>query len=213
MAKLTAGRLYAGQTPEARTTERRRAFLDAGRKLIGTRGYDAATVRAVCAEAGLTDRYFYESFDDTEALLRAVYVEISDELREAITGAIAAAGTRMEDKLEAGLEAYVEAVRDPVVARILLLEVLGVSPAVTALYLKTTAAFANLLLDEVVRHLPKLARHTDDRVVLGHALVGAMTFAAASWALSGYTTPAANVVRNCRRVLLGTVKQFAEDAG
>lgn len=213
MATPKAGRLYAGQTPEARVTERRRAFLDAARQLIGTKGYDAATVRAVCAEAGLTDRYFYESFDDTEALLRAVYSEISDELRAAITGAIAGAGADIEDKLDAGLKAYVEMLRDPVVARILLLEVLGVSPAVTALYLKTTADFASLLLDEVVRHLPALAHHAEDRVVLGHALVGAMSFAVASWALSGYRKPAATVVRNCRRVLLGTVKQFAADVG
>ena len=52
--------------------ERRAAFLEAGFELIGTEGYRAATVRAVCKQAGYTDRYFYQLFGSTEGLLLAV---------------------------------------------------------------------------------------------------------------------------------------------
>lgn len=209
--RAPAGRLYAGQTLDARVTERRRSFIEAGKKLIGTRGYGAATVRAVCTEAGLTDRYFYESFDDTEALLIAVYREISDQLRGAITTAIAGATPSMEAKLDAGLGAFVGFMRDPLATRILLMEVLGVSPKVTLLYLQTSAGFAETLLREIEVHVPALARHPADRETLGHALVGAMTYAAAAWAMSGYSRPASQVIRNCRRLLFGTVRQYAEE--
>ena len=213
MPTRPARRVYAGQTHDARVSERRRAFVEAGLSIIGAQGYRAATVRAVCAEAELTDRYFYESFEGTEALLQAVYREISERLHTAIDEAVAKAGSSLEEQLDAALLALVDTIRDPRAARILFAEVLGVSSAVTALYLQTTSEFAEQLLDAVKLHVPEFEKHPEDRRVLGLALIGAMTFAASAWALSGYTRPAAHVVRNCRRVLIGTVRQFAEEAG
>ncbi|EIT71073.1 MULTISPECIES: TetR/AcrR family transcriptional regulator [Hydrocarboniphaga] len=212
MPTRNARRVYAGQTHDARVSERRRAFVEAGLGIIGAQGYRAATVRAVCAEAGLTDRYFYESFEGTEALLRAVYSEISARLHAAIDKAVGKAPSSLEAQLDAALVAFLDTIRDPRAARILFAEVLGVSSAVTALYLKTTAEFAEQLLDAVKLHVPEFEKHPEDRRVLGLALIGAMTFAASAWALSGYTRPATHVVRNCRRILIGTVRQFAEEA-
>jgi AcrR family transcriptional regulator len=212
MPTRKARRVYAGQTHDARVSERRRAFIEAGLSIIGTQGYRAATVRAVCAEAGLTDRYFYESFGTTEALLQAVYSEIGERLHAAIDDAIAKAPSSLEAQLDAALSAFLDTVRDPRAARILFAEVLGVSSAITALYLKTTSEFAEQLLDAVKLHVPEFEKHPEDRRVLGLALIGAMTFAASAWALSGYTRPATHVVRNCRRILIGTVRQFAEEA-
>lgn len=207
-----ARRVYAGQTHDARVSERRRAFIEAGLSIIGAQGYRAATVRAVCAEAGLTDRYFYESFEGTEALLQAVYSEISERLHTAIDTAVAKAGSSLEAQLDAALAAFLDTIRDPRAARILFAEVLGVSSDVTTLYLKTTTEFAEQLLDAVKLHVPEFEKHPEDRRVLGLALIGAMTFAASAWALTGYTRPATHVVRNCRRILIGTVRQFAEEA-
>nr|WP_276514223.1 TetR/AcrR family transcriptional regulator [Actinomadura citrea] len=49
--------------------------MAAGLELLGTQGWAATTVRKVCAEAGLNDRYFYESFPDRDALLLAIVDE------------------------------------------------------------------------------------------------------------------------------------------
>lgn len=208
MATGKRTRVYSGQPLEVRAAERRRAFVEAGIELIGTQGYRAATVRAVVAAAGFTDRYFYESFASTEALLIAVFEELSRRLSERVRAAIADAGPGHEARIEAGLGAFLEFMRDPRAARIVLMEVLGVSEAVTALYLGSTVAFATLLLDAID---PALLRDRDDRKLLGQALVGALVYAAGGWALAGYRSPASRVLSSCRTVLLGTLERLERE--
>lgn len=48
-------------------------------------GWAAVTMRGVCARAGLNDRYFYESFEDRDALLAAIWDGVRDETAAAIT--------------------------------------------------------------------------------------------------------------------------------
>ena len=201
-------RIYGGQSHEDRVAERRRAFIDAAIEVIGRQGYRAATVRAICAEAELTDRYFYESFDDTEALLRAAYVELSNRLKEAVSAALAKAGRSLEARTDAGLDAFLDFMRDPRAARIMLMEILGVSGAVTALYLQSSQEFAELLLGATEDLVPGMAADREERRTLGAALVGALVYAAGGWALSGYARPASAVKRTCKRVLIGAAKEY-----
>ena len=55
-------------------------LLDAAFELLGTEGWSATTVRAVCQAAQLNPRYFYESFDDLDGLVVAVYDRTVEEL-------------------------------------------------------------------------------------------------------------------------------------
>jgi len=86
MAK--AARQYGGQSQEARVRERRAKLMQAAAALYGRLGPAGASVTAICAEAGLTPRYFYESFANREALLRAVFRTVCDRLIEQIGAAI-----------------------------------------------------------------------------------------------------------------------------
>ncbi|WP_278258124.1 TetR family transcriptional regulator [Nocardioides convexus] len=54
-------RRYGGKTAEQRRAERREALLAAAVDIWQESGWAAVTMRGVCARAGLTDRYFYES--------------------------------------------------------------------------------------------------------------------------------------------------------
>ncbi|KAB2389935.1 TetR/AcrR family transcriptional regulator [Actinomadura montaniterrae] len=72
-------RPYGGVPADQRRARRRTALLAAGLQLLGTQGLAATTVRKVCAEAGLNDRYFYESFPDRDALLLAVVDDQVDQ--------------------------------------------------------------------------------------------------------------------------------------
>ncbi|MES9538602.1 MULTISPECIES: TetR/AcrR family transcriptional regulator [unclassified Actinomadura] len=72
MTETSRARPYGGVPAEQRRSRRRAALMAAGLELLGTQGWAATTVRKVCAEAGLNDRYFYESFPDREALLLAI---------------------------------------------------------------------------------------------------------------------------------------------
>lgn len=66
-------RRYGGKTAEQRRAERREALVAAALDIWQESGWAAVTMRGVCARAGLTDRYFYESFADRDALLAHVW--------------------------------------------------------------------------------------------------------------------------------------------
>src|ERR1700760_3385627 len=81
---------YRGVAMEDRRADRRRRLLEAGVRVIGESGWQSTTVRAVCSEAGLTERYFYESFADRETLLLDVFDRVSTDAARAILAAVAA---------------------------------------------------------------------------------------------------------------------------
>src|ERR1700742_1768346 len=70
---VPAKRKFRGVAPEDRKAERHLRLLEAGIEAYGTRGFHAVGVRDVCGLAKLTERYFYESFENREALFLAVY--------------------------------------------------------------------------------------------------------------------------------------------
>src|SRR6202165_1382300 len=85
-----ARRPYGRVSAEDRSAERRRRLLDAGLELFGTKGIAATTIADICDEAGLTKRYFYESFATIDDLAGAVFADITDRLVEQVAPAIAA---------------------------------------------------------------------------------------------------------------------------
>ncbi|MEV5652805.1 TetR/AcrR family transcriptional regulator [Nocardia sp. NPDC052254] len=125
-----AGRKYLGLTPEERRTQRREAVLDTALEVFGTSGYSGSSVKQICRAAHLTERYFYESFTDRESCLAALYSELVDRVRETTVAALASAGSDIDDRIRAGLSAFVEYLTaDPRRARVVLIEAVGISPA------------------------------------------------------------------------------------
>jgi AcrR family transcriptional regulator len=80
---------WSGLDQDERRARRRALLLDAAFDLLGTEGAAATTVRAVCQKAELNARYFYESFEDIDALLIAVYDHVLEGLHAA-TASVAA---------------------------------------------------------------------------------------------------------------------------
>ncbi|MFI1919175.1 TetR/AcrR family transcriptional regulator [Nocardia sp. NPDC020380] len=78
-------RIWGGTTLTERREVRRAALLEAALDLIGESGAGAVTMRAVCRRAGLTDRYFYESFTSRDELLDVLYRLVADEFLEPMT--------------------------------------------------------------------------------------------------------------------------------
>lgn len=87
--------------PEERQAQRRAALLDAGFDLLGREGWDATTVRAVVERARLNPRYFYESFEDIDALVVAVYDRVVEQLADEIVAALESAS---DDPMQAARE-------------------------------------------------------------------------------------------------------------
>jgi AcrR family transcriptional regulator len=116
-------RSWRGASAEDRRRERRERLIEAGLEVIGSEGWARTTVRGVCAEAGLTTRYFYEAFADREALLVAVFEHVRDEVTHAILTAFAQAPEDTRTKARAAIAAaFCLVTDDPRKGRVLLLE-------------------------------------------------------------------------------------------
>ncbi len=220
-AERSSERTYGGVSATERIAARRARFIEAGIALFGSQGFRSATVRGVCAAAGLTDRYFYESFDSLEALLMAAYGALMARLRARMDEAArcvaeASAGLAPAQLLErhvtAGYEAWFDLVREPAFARIVLAEVLGVSPAVDALYEQGMQQFAELNSAAVAAALPAGQLSSARQALAGRALIGAAVQVASLWVNGGWREPRDEVVRTCVLVTLGTLHALAAEA-
>ncbi len=117
---------WVGVAPADRRAERRTLLLDAAFDLLGTEGWSGTTVRAVCQAARLNPRYFYESFDDLDALVVAVYDRLVAQLSAEVRAAVDAAGADPRAHTRAAIGRIVGFVdEDRRRARILYVEALG----------------------------------------------------------------------------------------
>ncbi|MGV0781526.1 TetR/AcrR family transcriptional regulator [Mycolicibacterium sp. XJ775] len=115
-------RPYRGQAAEARSADRRARLIQAGADLVGTQGVAAMTMRAVCREAELSQKFFYETFTDTDDLLREVYRSTFEHARQVIYAA-ADPDADLPTRIRAGVGAAAQLVEeDPRICRILLVE-------------------------------------------------------------------------------------------
>lgn len=206
MSDSVPARRYRGKDGEDRRAERRQRLLQAGLAVFGEQGYHAATVRAICAEAGLTERYFYESFANSEDLLCAVY-EAHMALQQArILQAVVAAPRQPEAMAAAGLRAFFELAREqPAGARLQFVEVLGVSPRVDRLYRQAVENFAQMLRTLDLPATPEAQALGPDAATLSVGLVGAAVGIASRWLLSGFAQPLDDVLATTLRIFMGTL--------
>ena len=113
-------RPYRGVSATDRRHQRRQRLIDAGLQLFGTRGIAAVGIVDVCAEAGLTKRYFYENFASIDALADAVFEHVTGNLVAMVAPAIEIGAGR--DPRPA-LTVYIRALlSDPRVVRLLAVE-------------------------------------------------------------------------------------------
>jgi AcrR family transcriptional regulator len=91
-------RSYRGVSAEDRRTERRARVKWACLDVVGEQGVAEVTVEAVSARAGLTKRYFYESFADLDALLAEVIDDIFTELLAEILDALESVGPSVHQR-------------------------------------------------------------------------------------------------------------------
>jgi AcrR family transcriptional regulator len=111
-------RRYSGQSFADRLTERRERLIRAAALVAARTGLDGTSVAAICAEAGLTARYFYESFPSREAIFVEAYRLVQDEL---LTRMEAAGGTG--DTTKRALTGFFTAIQSqPGMARVFLID-------------------------------------------------------------------------------------------
>jgi AcrR family transcriptional regulator len=140
---------------------RRDELIAAGVGLLGSESGPGLTVRAVCRAAGLTERYYYESFADRDEIVRAVYDDVCARAMSTLMTA--------ETPRDA-VERFVALLVDyPSGGRVLLLAP-GVEPVLTRSGAEWMPSFIDLL-----QH--KLTRITEPAVqaMVATGLIGALT--------------------------------------
>jgi AcrR family transcriptional regulator len=156
---------YGGVEASVRIAGRRNALIEAGLELLGTEGWPATTVRAVCAEANLTPRYFYESFKDLDELLLAVFDEIAGDAAADVLTAVTEAPQDVRAKARAAIAAFVDFLtRDPRRARVLFIEAMG-AEALARRRFATVRMFAGLVAQQA-RSFYRLSDEPDQLVEL-----------------------------------------------
>lgn len=129
MGRRTAVRDYGGVSASTRRAERRRKLLDAGRRLWGDSGIGEVTVRGVCSESGLVQRYFYEQFQNRDTLVLAVADEVRDELFASLLTVGLSEPGDLAAKLRAALKSALDVIADhPDVQRIFIDILAGTGP-------------------------------------------------------------------------------------
>jgi AcrR family transcriptional regulator len=117
-------------------------LIAAGVDLLGGEAGPALTVRAVCRAAGLTERYFYESFSDRDEFVRAVYDDVCTRAMSTLSSS-----TSAQDAVERFVALMVD---DPTRGRVLLLAP-TVEPVLTRSGASWMPSFIELLQRKVTR--------------------------------------------------------------
>ncbi|HNY66902.1 MAG TPA: TetR/AcrR family transcriptional regulator [Deltaproteobacteria bacterium] len=191
-------RTYGGVEADLRETERRKRLLAAGLEAFGSRGYAKTNIKTICSLAGLTERYFYESFGSKEDLLSAVYQELVDSLKADALKAFEENQGRPVEAATASLRLYLESFQqDPRKAQVQLFEVLGVSPKIDRQYqdaMRLLADMTKLFLSSAFPGIPEGAWKGS---IVPTGLAGSIILISHEWVLNGCLTPLDNIMDQC----------------
>jgi len=191
----TPARPYRGIPQDERRAQRRSQLMMAGIAVYGERGYRQATVKAVCEAAGLTERYFYESFANSEELLIACFNAVTYTVLEDILAAAKQAGRGRAVRSRAMLNAYFTALqREPRSARVFLVEIRGVSRAVD----KAFDTALRVIGEQIGQTVAPPTTASDPLLQAG--IVGGVMHIALRWIEDGYTPEIERVTDSAMRL-------------
>jgi AcrR family transcriptional regulator len=141
-------RPWRGISAADRRAERRERLLAACLDVIGRDGVASTTVGAVCEQAGLTKRYFYESFSDRDAILAEVLDGLHTSLLGEIREALQTSGPDPLERARLTIRLLIAAMDDPRMAR-LYIEA-PAHPVLQARRQEAYHVYAQLMTDDVL---------------------------------------------------------------
>ncbi|ROZ82203.1 TetR/AcrR family transcriptional regulator [Pseudomonas neustonica] len=191
----TAKRRYRGSAVEERRAQRRQQLIDAAIEVYGSNGYRHSGVKQVCDAAGLTQRYFYESFGHSDELLIAAYEQAARSVRESNMAAAEAVGSDRVVRSRAMLFDYFQKMKDePNLARLLLTDIRGISPQVDRAIDDALRASS----DDMTRALAKPGQQFDEMLQAG--ILGGVIHIALHWMARGCDVPLEQVTETALKL-------------
>jgi AcrR family transcriptional regulator len=201
-------RPYRGVSAEDRRSQRRARLIEAGLDVVGERGIADATMTAVCARAGLTERYFYESFRDRQGLLVALFDACVEELDAAIDAAREAAAPNLLDRARAAAGALIEVLTDDPRKARLYAESVGdgaLAPRRAVAVRAYAALLAEIMRETELGGLTE-ERHQAPLELAALVLVGGIAEAVVSWLEGKLAMSRATLIEEWARLSVAAVE-------
>lgn len=189
-------RRYGGMSAEERSEQRRQKLLEASVEVFGTLGLRKATMRDICNEARIAERYFSEHFASAAEAYEAVFKLVSEQARIATGIGMASAKLDTHEMAKAGLKAFFTFVKeDPRRAQIMLIDASSYWRHVT---IRTNRELTKQSV--ALKHFcdliyPDLPEHIELEII-GGALLGISIQSCLNWVQGGFKQPVDVVVQH-----------------
>ncbi len=212
-AKTTKERQFKGLSLAERKQARREKLIEAGIETYGTQGFFSVTVKDVCTEAKLTERYFYESFKKSEHLFQCIFLQLIESLEHTVMQAILHSSPDPRLMVKSGLSALFELLKnDPRMARIIYVDAMLVQELHQhATIRETMGRFDRMIHAFVMAMLPQSQVSEDEISLIATGLNGYVTQIAIRWVMGGFVQSQAQIVTACEVVFLSLLENFMSE--
>lgn len=203
-------RQFKGMSLAERKHMRREKLIEAGIETYGTHGFFTVTVKDVCQQAKLTERYFYESFKKSEDLFHTIFLRLIEQLQQTTLQAIMQAAPQPQHMIEAGLSALLKFLKDdPRLARIIYVDAMLVQELHNqATIQETMARFDHMIQAFVISSMPHMQHRQNEIALISTGLNGYVTQIAIRWVMEGFKQPLDDVLFACSSVFLSLLELF-----
>jgi AcrR family transcriptional regulator len=206
-------RPYRGVSADERRASRRARLVEAGLDVLGSNGLSGLTMTAVATRAGLTERYFYESFRDRDALLGAIFDAAREEMDAAMFTAIAGSPADLLERARAAAGAMIAVLTDDPRKARLLAEAAG-SAALAERRSSAISATAGLLAAQMreLRGLDRPEQQAPLRLAT-LVLMGGLSDAILGWLDGSLEMSRATLVEECARLAVAAADAVQATTG
>ncbi|BBF77026.1 TetR/AcrR family transcriptional regulator [Acinetobacter ursingii] len=210
--KVNKERQFKGLSLTERKHARREKLIEAGIETYGIQGFFSVTVKDVCNEAKLTERYFYESFKKSEDLFQTIFLKLIETLQQNVMQSVMQAAPDPAKMIDAGLGALLRTLKDdPRLARIIYIDAMLVQELHNqATIQETMLRFDRMIQAFVMLMMPNLQRSEQEVSLIATGLNGYVTQIAIRWVMGGFKQSQEDVLFACRTVFLSLVQTFSQ---
>lgn len=179
-------------------------MMDAVASLSAEQGYEATKIADIVRRAGVARKTLYDNFDGKEDLFLAAVSAFAEDVTSAVEAACADAEAAWNERVEAGLAAFLGVVAEqPQAARMSMVESLSATPSAAARHDATVHAFVEMLRGATPAR-PKLPD------TLAESLVGGVVWVVSQQIRRGEAERAAELLPELSEFVLSPYHGVAE---
>lgn len=185
-------------------TPTRDRILTAAMEVFATKGYHGTVVDDIVATSGTSKGAFYHYFPSKQRIFLTLMDELAGLVEQGVEEAIASEQGALA-KVEAALRVVLQtAATQRDLARILLIEAVGLGPTAEQKRLEIHRRFATLIQRHLDRAMVEGSIPSQDTSVAAHAWIGALNEIVAQWLING-GEPLSSKLPSLRALLLRSI--------